>query len=170
MLHSSTALGTFTLVDSWVFSCWGQLGGGILNIGTLKVTNSKISSGTVGLGANPGIGGGILNFGGTAILTGSTVADNFALYPQASCFEDPTRGCGGGGGIYNTAGGVLELTNSKLLANYALDGGGLLNHNGTVTLTNSTVADNEVYPAEAALRTQAHSQSSAARCRATLPG
>ena len=77
-------------------------------------------------------------------LTGSTVSYNSAVF--AGCYQgDVTRGCGGGGGIYNTANGVVTLTNSKLLTNIAIDGGGLLNHNGTATLVNSTVADNQVY-------------------------
>ena len=136
--------GTLTLVDSWVYSCQGQLGGGILNIGTLNVINSKISNGVVGTGPNPGVGGGILNFGGTVTLTGSTVVDNFAVF--ADCYQgNVLRGCGGGGGIYNTSGGVVTLTNSKLLSNIAMDGGGLLNHSGSATLSNSTVADNQVY-------------------------
>ena len=37
--------GTLTLVDFWVYSCQGQLGGGILNIGTLNSARSSITRG-----------------------------------------------------------------------------------------------------------------------------
>jgi hypothetical protein len=132
---------TLTLIDVKVRSCYGQLGGGILNLGTLNVTNSTISSGVVGAGSLPGIGGGILNFGGTVTLNGSTVSNNLAYFFQCT-YGNTLRGCGGGGGIYNTAGGIVTLTNSKLLDNFSVDGGGLLNYNGTATLKNSSVVNN----------------------------
>jgi hypothetical protein len=96
-----------------------DVGGGILNNGTLTVRACTVSGDAAGLG-----GGGIEN-DGTATVINSTVSGN-------------TAGSGGGG-IEN--GGTLTLTNSTLAGNAASSGGGIDNH-GTLTVSNSTVADN----------------------------
>jgi hypothetical protein len=100
-------------------------GGGILNVGTLTLTNSTVSGNTSSSGKTPE-GGGIIN-GGTLTLTNSTVSGNNASI---------------GGGISNS--GTLTLTNSTVSGNgefaFAV-GGGILN-TGTLTLTNSTVSGN----------------------------
>jgi hypothetical protein len=105
------------------------------------VINSTIHSNFVDLGPHSGVGGGILNFGGTVTLTGSTVRNNYSL-PDDNCLENNARGCGGGGGIYNTALGEVTITNSKVLSNHAVAGGGLLNYRGSAKFINSTFADN----------------------------
>ena len=95
-------------------------GGGILNEGTLAVTNSVVSGNSA---EGPGIGGGILNRGALTI-TNSTVSGNSAS---------------GGGGIENR--GTLTITNSTVSGNSASGGGGIGN-GGTLTIINSTVSLN----------------------------
>jgi hypothetical protein len=117
--------GTVKMSDLTVASGNGaNLGGGILNYGSLTLTNSTISGNTTAI-----IGGGIFNSGSTLILTNSTVSGNSAGE--------------GGGGIGNDAsqGTVLTVTNSTVSGNRAVGGGGIFN-SGTLTLTNSTVSSN----------------------------
>ncbi len=97
------------------------LGGGILNNGTLTVTNSTLS------GNSAGAGGGIEN-SGTATLTNSTLSGNSAINQY-------------GGGIHNA--GTLTVTNSTLSNNSATSQGGGIYNNGTLlTVTNSTLSGN----------------------------
>lgn len=96
-------------------------GGGILNQGTLYLTNSSVN----GNFSNT-FGGGIAN-GGRATLTNSTVNAN------------RLEGSGSGGGIWNY--GVITLNNSTVSNNGGHSGGGIYNE-GTLMLANSTVADN----------------------------
>ncbi|MBK9208823.1 MAG: S-layer homology domain-containing protein [Anaerolineales bacterium] len=102
-----------------------NVGGGILNNGTLTVTNSTLSGNSSTLG-----GGGISNYG-TLTVTNSTLSGNSA-----------TSGGGIGGGILN--GGTLTVTNSTLSGNSsAFDGGGITNgFDGTLMVTNSTLSGN----------------------------
>ena len=101
-------------------------GGGILNRGTLTVTNATVTGNSSANG-----GGGILNAGGTLSLDNSTVSNNFT-----------GGGGGGGGGIYNS-GGVMALSHSTVSNNMSPTfGGGLANSGGNVTLTGSTVSGN----------------------------
>jgi CSLREA domain-containing protein len=95
-------------------------GGGIVNAGTLTVTDSTISGNSAGIGA----GGGILNFG-TLTVTNSTFSGNDG---------------DSGGGIYNR--GILTATNSTFSGNSASTlGGGIENFDGTATLRNTIVAN-----------------------------
>ena len=114
-------------------------------------------------------GGGLLNEG-TANLVGTTVDGNQAL--GGGSYTEPLGGSTGGG-IDNWDGGTLSVTNSTITNNKAISaadpegatypyfalGGGIANHSGsitaadgsvygnsspsTVTVTNSTVANNE---------------------------
>ncbi len=99
-------------------------GGGILNRGTLTVSNSTLTGNSASLD-----GGGIFNdFTGTVMVQNSTLSGN-----SASFF---------GGGIFIN-GGTLTLQNSTLSGNSArLDGGGIFNIAGTVTVQNSTLSGN----------------------------
>jgi hypothetical protein len=94
-------------------------GGGILNFGTLTMTNCTVSG-------NSADGGGIAN-GGTLTMTNCTVSGNSAF--------------GSGGGIYNS--GTLTMTNCTVSGNSAVAsvGGGIANV-GTLTMTNCTVSGN----------------------------
>lgn len=104
-------------------------GGGILNAGSLSLTNIVVRNSE----ASSGSGGGISNIGGTVTLMTSTVRDNVAS--------------GNGGGI-STDGGTINITRSTIGSstafgsNRASGGGGIYNQNGATNLTNSTVTGN----------------------------
>jgi hypothetical protein len=105
-------------------------GGGVLNRGTLTITNSILTDNSArGQRAS---GGAILN-GGTATITNSTLAANFA---------QTNRG-GSSGALVN--GGTLTVARSALTGNFA-DGivafGGGINNDGILTVVNSTLAGN----------------------------
>ncbi|HLL38103.1 MAG TPA: choice-of-anchor Q domain-containing protein, partial [Rubrobacteraceae bacterium] len=105
-------------------------GGGLLNDGTLTVTNSTFSENSAdGLG-----GGGIFNSpSGTLTVTNSTFSQNINFG-----FNNF------GGGIFNSPGGTLTVTNSTFSENITDGfGGGIFNSlSGTLTVTNSTFSNN----------------------------
>ncbi len=103
-------------------------GGGILNNGTLTITNSVISGNTTNAGG-AGHGGGIFN-GGTLTLTNSVISGN-------------TASTSSGGGILNSS-GTLTIINSTISGNSAAGGfgGGIWNYSGILTITNSTISGN----------------------------
>lgn len=112
-------------------------GGGILNLGSLTLTNATVRDNTSG-SATDGYGGGIFNQG-TLALNGTTVRNN-TIASTANGF---------GGGIFNT-GGSVTLTNSSVVENAVTTnpgrtglGGGIYNDSGTVILNGSTIADND---------------------------
>jgi hypothetical protein len=94
-------------------------GGGILNEGTLTVTNCTVA----GNSASGGTGGGIEN-DGTLTVTDSALSGNAAA---------------DGGGIVND--GTLTITDSTFSGNSAANGGGIVN-DGTLTITDSTFSGN----------------------------
>src|SRR5262245_50999582 len=89
------------------FAGFGPSGGGVLNQGTLTVTNSTFS-GNAGRD-----GGGINNADGTLTVTDSTFSGNSTYGFPAG----PTPLGGDGGGIRNT--GTLTVTNSTFSGNSA---------------------------------------------------
>jgi CSLREA domain-containing protein len=115
--------GTLTMTDSVVSGNFvSGNGGGIFNQAALTMTNTIVN----GNFATVGFGAGIFN-SGTLTVTNSTISDN-------------TAG-NGGGGIYNA--GTLTLINSTLSGNTATSGGGggILNFN-TLFVINSTLSGN----------------------------
>jgi hypothetical protein len=115
-------------------------GGGILNAGTLTLSNATVSGNLVhGGGGDLDFGGGIYN-SGTLTVQSSTVTGNEArgVLPGEFGFES-----GAGGGIYNR--GALTVTNSTVSANTASGGGGLFNDRGTTTVNHSTLSGNTAY-------------------------
>jgi len=115
--------GTLTLTHSSIRNNVADAGGGIANAGTLTITHSIILS---NVAPGPTGGGGGISNGGDLTIQHSTIANN---------------GAGGGGGIGN--GGVVEMTSSAVVNNGADVGGGILNGLGsTLTVTNSTLAQN----------------------------
>ncbi|MFZ1221568.1 MAG: choice-of-anchor Q domain-containing protein [Chthoniobacterales bacterium] len=134
-------LGTMTIRDSTVTGnhtagTWVADGGGIFNLGTMAVTDSRVSGNSAGFDAanvtGPGSGGGIANRG-ILTITNSTVSGNGAVSAA---------------GIGNT--GMLTISNSTVSGNNAYPGagypafaGGILNGNSTLTITHSTVCDNQ---------------------------
>ena len=97
----------------------GQTGGGIVNMGTLIISNSAVSGNTTS-----GDGGGVLN-AGTLTVSNSAISGN-------------TAG-GYGGGI---CGGLLTVSNTAISDNSASFGGGIV---GSGTLTNSVVSGNSAW-------------------------
>ena len=126
-------------------------GGGILNSGTLNLTNSTVSNNTANVG-----GGGIFNVGGNLTLTDSTVSGNTASLLRGGGIHNfdgtltltnstvtGNTSKNSGGGIYNSFNnGTLTLTNSTVSGNTANSGGGIMNDSATLNLTNSTVSGN----------------------------
>jgi hypothetical protein len=97
-------------------------GGGLFNEGTLTVSNSTVS------GNSATLGGGIFNHVGSVTVGNSTVSGNSA-------------DTGNGGGIFNNAHGTLTVNNSTLAGNSASFGGGLLNNGGSLTVSNTIIAN-----------------------------
>jgi CSLREA domain-containing protein len=122
----------------------GAPGGGILNLGTLTLTNDTIHGNQTGNGlVSGGSGAGIYN-AGTLTLSNSTISGN----------QTGTGGNGGsGGGILND--GTLTIVNTTVSGNQTSSGGnppsggdggfggGIYNANaGALTLINATVNGN----------------------------
>jgi len=123
--------GTLTVTECTIFDNTTRMyGGGISNSGLLEVRDSTIS----GNSATRFYGGGIYNIGTLVMINGS-VENNLA----------ESRG----GGIANS--GPLTLTDSTLTGNSTRTmigmGGGLFSDatGGTVTVTNSTISGNSAY-------------------------
>ncbi|MBK8618544.1 MAG: SBBP repeat-containing protein [Anaerolineales bacterium] len=118
--------GTLTVTNSTLSSNSSALGGGgISNYGMLMVKNSILSGNSATSGG--GLGGGILN-GGTLTVTSSTLSGN------SSAFD--------GGGITNGGGGTLTVTSSTFSGNSATQTAGGISNYGTLTVTNSTLSGN----------------------------
>src|SRR5215218_5516859 len=99
--------------------------GGIMNRGTLTVTDSTVSANSAQF-----TGGGIFNDQGTLTVTGSTISDNSSLHGA------------GGGGIFNHL-GTLTITTSTISDNSAsFAGGGVYNSRGPLTVSSSTISGN----------------------------
>jgi polymorphic membrane protein len=128
-------------------------GGGILNHGTLTVTNSTFTDNNA-----PAFGGGIEN-DGTLTVTDSTFSGNRVEHEgggihntgtltvsNSTFFGNEADGDIGGGAILNDIGATLKVTNSTFFDNSApfatLGGGGGIFNSGTLTVTNSTFSDN----------------------------
>jgi hypothetical protein len=123
------SIGSFTVAISGLTIARGASpggGGGVLNAGTLTISNCTVSDNQATFGSR---GGGIYNNGGNLTVSNSTLSGNSA------------SGTGGGGGIYS-AGGTLTVSNSTLSGNGADEGGGIRTLFGTVTVSNSTLSGN----------------------------
>lgn len=162
--------GTALILDSLLTGNVSLLGGGILNFGTMTVTNSTLFDNYA-----YHEGGAIHNYFGSLTLINSTLSNNNAEYSGAlhnswgslSLISSTLTGNGaywGGaimnqgtmtvtnstlsgniaddiaGGIYNTYSGTLMVTNTTLTGNSAMQAGALYNEN-TLTVTNSIVAN-----------------------------
>ena len=110
-------------------------GGGIINDGTLAVTNCMIVGNTAAIS-----GGGIFN-GGALTVTSSIISDNAV----------EAMGCGGG--LYLYIGSETLITNSLIVGNVSdlpvagigsikMFGGGICSHNSSLTIINSTISGN----------------------------
>jgi hypothetical protein len=119
------------------------IGGGILNSGSVTVTNCTISNNTAsvydyGGGSIPfAAGGGIYNTG-TLTITRSTIFNNSAgVFPVAYQAE--------GGGIFSRSTDVVRITDSTISNNYANSGvayGGGITFDGVVIMVDDTFSHN----------------------------
>jgi hypothetical protein len=119
--------GSLTLVDCAVSGNTAfSSGGGINSGGALTLTNTTVSGNRAG-----STGGGIYAFG-TVRLNDSTISSNRADTSTAS-----------GGGIYN-ASGTVDLSNCRIVGNFAAaEGGGVVNNTpGTMTFSSCTIDTN----------------------------
>jgi Right handed beta helix region len=108
-------------------------GGGVLNLGTLSLTNCTISGSSARKRSNePSQGGGLFS-DGVVNLTGCVINGNSAgdQYSQSQY--------GSGGGVYIH--GAATLTNCTISGNTAWNGGGFWS-DGNVTLEACTIKDN----------------------------
>ena len=129
--------GTLAINNSLVSNnnTYGNLchGGGIHNENTLTLNNSTARDNSASATGGNGDGGGIHNTGSgsSATLDNSTVNGN------------SSSGGGSGGGLWNSHGAHMELTNSTVSGNTASGNGGGINNSdsGTLALNNSTVSD-----------------------------
>ena len=140
---------TASLSDLKITNGSGESGGGILNDGTLTVTNSTITGNT-----NVFDGGGVNNTTtGIFTITNSTVSGNSADFgggirndgtvTVVNSTVSNNNSAALGGGLFNDNSGTLTVTNSTISGNSSGTGGGIQNDNdGTVTVTNSTITGN----------------------------
>lgn len=106
-------------------SRYDGIGGGVLNFGTLTVSNCTLTS-----NHSSGGGGGIDNYNGMLTVSNSTLSDNSAAYS--------------GGSIFNYL-GTVAVSNSTLANNSASYGGAISGYSATVTVSNSTLSDNTAF-------------------------
>ena len=145
-------------------------GGGILNHGTLTISNSSVSnntanndgggiysdgvltvsSSTLSMNYAGFSGGGISNFGKLTV-SGSTLSGNSAAQGGGGIENQGTATVSGstlsgnsavqGGGIYDGS-GTLTVSSSTLSGNSAVQGGGIYNYHGVLTVSGSTLSGN----------------------------
>ena len=120
-----TNLGSLSVSDCRVSNNTASGGGGILNQASLTMTNSTISGNTAQ------VGGGIYNAGLTLNISNSTISGN-------STTAD-------GAGIYQNNSATLNITNSTISGNSSngLGGGIFIGvDDGPLNLTNTTITNN----------------------------
>jgi hypothetical protein len=96
-------------------------GGGIVNSGTLTLSDSTVQ------GNSGGVGGGLSNLGGATLA----VSDTTFISNDASDV---------GGAIFNDSGSTATITASTLSYNEA-DAGGAIDNEGTMTVSDSTLSN-----------------------------
>lgn len=157
---ASLTLTGLTIENGLATTSGDNFGGGVYNLGTLTVTNSRFDTNTAGGG------GAILSNGGATTISGSTFTGNTGLEGggavifitggthtvTTSLFEgniafNSTNQHGSGAGLQAQDGTTVNITNTTFYnnqANGASDdgGGGLMVYGGTVTVTNSTFSNN----------------------------
>ncbi len=145
----TVSLSGMTMTNGRASSIGTGSGGGILNAGTLTVSNATISnSATSFLGS----GGGISNEG-TMTVNHSIIANNNAVDGKAGGIDNAgiltvnsstianNKASGGiGGGILNS--GNLTVTNSTISGNTTNVSGGGIENLSAMSVTNSTIANN----------------------------
>jgi hypothetical protein len=118
-------LSDLTLIESKISTNWGAGGAGGIENGSSG--NAKIDRCEISGNIADGYGGGIANSGSLEV-TNSTISTNTAEYA---------------GGVFNTTSVTTTLLHTTISGNTASIGGGagVQNDGGTLTLTNSLIAD-----------------------------
>lgn len=157
-------MGSLTLGNSIISNNFGEIGGGINNMGILTVSNVTISGNSANVWgggiSNTGnmtiynstishntavIGGGILS--AVSIFSSGIVQAGVAVLENVTVSENSASDMGGGIASSGTnVGGSITLTsltasNCTLNNNSALTAGGLFNQFGTATLRNTIIAN-----------------------------
>jgi cysteine-rich repeat protein len=160
-----------------------QDGGGILNEGTLSLTNCTIKNNTAGTVNTAGDGGGIYDDGGPVVdcvnstFSGNSARDGAALSNSntatfTNCTISGNTASDEGGGILSTD--TLTMINSTIVNNMAGQaGGGILNadNTGGVTfLLNTIVANNTVDNCSGTITSNGHNLDSGNTCLFTGTG
>jgi hypothetical protein len=129
---------TLTVVNCKIIGNVAAYGGGILNLGpaTLTINNSTIS-GNVAC-----YGGGIYN-AGFMLITGSTISSNSA-FGSDDAYGDSY--VGQGGGIMSDA--AVQIANTTISDNFALERGGCIINSAPLTIINSTFSGNSTAPGD----------------------
>jgi hypothetical protein len=105
-------------------------GGAIYNTGTLTVSNCTLSDNSAAGGS-----GGIADGGGIANIGGTVTVNNSILFANSAVYA--------GGGIFNYVGGKVTVSNSTLSGNAAAwSGSGIFNYAATVTISNTSLSHN----------------------------
>ncbi|MBO7726767.1 MAG: hypothetical protein J6S40_09920, partial [Thermoguttaceae bacterium] len=123
-----------------------DLGGGIFNSGSLKLTGSTVTN-----NSSTRYGGGIYNSGAlkftrcfvtnnSSVRYGGGIANTKSLTVIDSVISANSASSSYGGGIFNTD--TLTLTGSTVSGNSAKTGGGIYRSSGTIELTNTIVSFN----------------------------
>lgn len=131
-------------------------GGGINNAGTLTVANCTFSNNYAGgyvTGGGNG-GGAIFNTAGTLTVNGNTFSGNTsspggaislgggsAVISNSTFFGNVAQSTYAGGAIFANSGTTLTVSNSTFAGNSAAGGGAIMNY-GTLTMSNSIIANN----------------------------
>jgi fibronectin-binding autotransporter adhesin len=147
-IHGSTLASAIQLNGNGSNRVFYVNSGVTATLNSLIITNGQVS---------PGAGGdGLINYG-TVTLNGCMVAGNGQQTSYAgggiwnqgamtvsncTLANNSTRSGIGGGGIYNN-GGTLTVDNSTLANNSGGRGGGIYNYSGTLTVNNSTFSINQ---------------------------
>ncbi|MBK8821796.1 MAG: S-layer homology domain-containing protein [Anaerolineales bacterium] len=117
--------GNLTLDQLKVQNGRTPFGGGILNSGTLSITNSVFSNNIA-----DNNGGHIHNSGtGTVFIENTTISGDAAIRSDA------------GGAVFND-GGTVTVTSSTIQDNYTNNAGAGFYNDGTITIINSTITGN----------------------------
>jgi CSLREA domain-containing protein len=121
-------VGALTITNSKVSNNFATSGGGgIYNAGSLTIVNSIFSGAS--LVASSDAGGAIFNSGSTTSITNSTFSANFTT--------------NAGGAIYNSSASPMTITNSTFSGNTSNgNSGGAIYNSTTLTITNSTFSGN----------------------------
>jgi CSLREA domain-containing protein len=119
----------------------GPFGGAVRNTGSLTIVGSRFDGNRAGTGA-PAIApiGGAIHSGGAAHLALLSVTDSTFTNNTV-----PVTQVASGGAIANDTGGLASLLRATISGNSAYEGGGIINDQGTITLTQSTIAGNTAF-------------------------